>query len=87
MVASSVESIKQLEQGRERLDALLAKDPDVLVPPADQQGLEHAIAVGVAVLAGEDAPAVGVEPSTRQILAKDLRITTDLVLRALRAHS
>ena len=87
MVASSVDSIAELEQARGHLDELLANDPDMVLPLDDQQQIEHAIAVGVATLAGEEAPTPGHEAPTRNVLAKDLRITTDLVLRALQAQA
>ena len=45
---------------------------------------ENAVARGIAVLAGEAAPLPATDASGRQILARDLLITLDLVARALK---
>jgi hypothetical protein len=57
------------------------------VPPADQLAIENTIAAGIAELAGEAAPAPTIGEPQRRIMAKDLRMTTDLVLRALEAQT
>ena len=87
MAASSVDSVNQLTTWREHLDAVIADDPDAVVASDDQLAIENAIALGVAALASEAAPAESTEPPTRSILARDLRMTTDLVLRALQSHT
>lgn len=86
MVTSSVEPVQQLVQWRTQLDGLVSADENALVPPADQLGIENTIAAGIAVLAGEAMPTPSTNEPTRAILARDLRITADLVLRALQNH-
>lgn len=85
MSQSSATVLAELESGGRRLRELSANDPDVLVEPGEQLAIENAIAAGVAILAGEPLPPPA-EPSGRSILARDLAITTDLVVRAMRAH-
>ena len=85
MSESSGTAIRALDGWRRSLRELIAVDPEVAVEPAEQLAVENAIAAGIAVLAGEPDPEPATEPSGRPILAKDLLITTDLVLRAL-AH-
>lgn len=87
MVTSSPEPLTELLRWRTHLDTLIATDDGVMASPSDQLAVENAIAAGVASLAGEPPPdPLTVEPE-RSILAKDLRITTDLVLRALETHA
>lgn len=86
MAASSEESVNQLTEWRTHLDTLVGEDPDAEVPPKEQAAIERSIAIGIAVLAGEPAPADASQEAVRPILARDLRITTDVVLRALEAH-
>lgn len=87
MATSSPEPHTELFRWRKHLDTLIKADDELIVATDDQLAIENAIAAGVASLAGEPPP----EPSTiepqRPILAKDLRITTDLVLRALETHT
>jgi hypothetical protein len=87
MPTSSPEPLPELLRWRTHLDTLIETDDGLVTPTDDQLAIENAIAAGIAVLAGEPAPdSSAVEPQ-RPILAKDLRITTDLVLRALEAHT
>ena len=87
MSASSVEPLSQLREWCAHLDALIASDAKGLVPPADQLAIENTIAAGFAVLAGEVTPTPTTDEPERSIMAKDLRMTTDLVLRALQSHA
>ena len=87
MSASSVEPKTLLREWCAQLDALIASDAKGLVPPADQLAIENTIAAGIAELAGEAAPAPTLGEPQRRIMAKDLRMTTDLVLRALEAQT
>ena len=87
MPTSSPEPLPELLRWRTHLDTLIETDDGLVTPADDQLSIENAIAAGIAVLAGEPMPdSLTVEPQ-RPILAKDLRITTDLVLRALEAHT
>jgi len=87
MAPSPIDAATALTKWREHLDAIVTADPEAMVAPDDQLAIEDAIAVGVSVLAGETSPPEAATSSERRILARDLRITTDLVLRALQAHS
>ncbi len=87
MSPSSEPVIDQLEAWADQLKALISADADTVVDPIGQLAVENAIAAGVSILAGESLPEPSVEQTGRPILARDLVITTDLVLRALRAHS
>ena len=87
MSSSSVPLVEQLTAWRTHLDSLISTDADVVVPGAQQLEIENAIAGAVAELAGEPEPAPATGEPQRSILAKDLRITTDLVLRALQTHT
>ena len=87
MSVPSVEPKALLREWCTQLDALIASDAKGLVPPADQLAIENAIAAGIAELAGETAPTPTIGEPQRRIMAKDLRMTTDLVFRALEAQS
>ncbi len=87
MPASSVEPLSQLREWCTHLDVLIASDAKGLVSPAEQLAIENTIAAGIAVLAGEVAPTPTTDEPQRSIMAKDLRMTTDLVLRALQARA
>ena len=82
MPASS-EATEQLATCRLQLQTLADETHDAETPAELQQQAEHAIACGIAQLAGEEAPEPVSVPPTRPILAKDLLITVDLVHRAL----
>ena len=83
MSESSDAAIDALDGWRRSLRQLVAADSEAVVAPVDQLAVENAIAAAIAVLASEPDPDPATEPSGRSILAKDLLITTDLVLRAL----
>jgi len=69
-----------------RLRELADEGHEQVTPPIDQQAAEYAVAVGIAELAGEPRPGEPTELPERPILAKDLLITVDLVLRSLIAQ-
>lgn len=87
MPTSSPEPLPELLRWRTHLDMLIETDDDLVTPADDQLSIENAIAAGIAELAGEPTPDSSTVEPQRPILAKDLRITTDLVLRALEAHT
>lgn len=87
MPTSSPEPLPELLRWRTHLDTLIETDDDLVTPADDQLSIENAIAAGIAELAGELTPDSSTVEPQRPILAKDLRITTDLVLRALEAHT
>ena len=87
MPTSSPEPLPELLRWRTHLDTLIETDDGLVTPADDQLSIENAIAAGIAVLAGEATPVPSTVEPQRPILAKDLRITTDLVLRALEAHT
>ena len=86
MPTSSPEPRTELLRWRTQLDKLIAADDNLIVATDVQLAIENAITAGVASLAGEPMPEASTVEPQRPILAKDLRITTDLVLRALEAH-
>jgi len=83
---ASPEAVELLAECREQLRELADTAHSRETPPELQQLAEHAVACGVAELAGESLPEPTTELPTRPILAKDLLITVDLVLRALNAQ-
>ena len=85
MVESPASATELLRSSKEVLRQLADANHDQQVPASDQRVAEHAIAVGIAELAGEPRPADVDEDPTRPILARDMLITVDLVLRAIDA--
>ena len=83
MTVSSVDPQAVLSKWCTTLQERAKEQGEEPVDPEDQLAVENAVAAGVAVLAGEPAPAPSHKLPTRAILTKDLLITADLVRRAL----
>lgn len=63
----------------------LSADPDAIADPHMQHGVETAVAEALAILQGLEASPITTQRSPRQILARDLWLSADLVLRSLRS--